>query len=138
MFRPKRYESARIIPVGNLWCKDRPCEETFVETFDASIVPAGTILAPKVSHRDDPCTFLNHLSHQLFGPNPPPELPPPEMPPPPQEKVRNLGECGEGSGVHWWRRVEKVVVGWRREGGVMVVDDGDSEKSMVVVGGGGC
>ncbi|GJW09996.1 hypothetical protein Tco_1575823 [Tanacetum coccineum] len=48
MFRPKRYESARIIPVGNLWCKDRPCEETFGETFDASIVPAGTILAPKV------------------------------------------------------------------------------------------
>ncbi|GKF80203.1 hypothetical protein Tco_0238805, partial [Tanacetum coccineum] len=30
-------------------CKDRPCEETFGETFDASIVPAGTILAPKVS-----------------------------------------------------------------------------------------
>ncbi|GJV80978.1 retrotransposon protein, putative, ty1-copia subclass [Tanacetum coccineum] len=27
------------------------------ETFGASIVPAGTILAPKVSHRDDPCTF---------------------------------------------------------------------------------
>ncbi|GJW58129.1 hypothetical protein Tco_0104860 [Tanacetum coccineum] len=58
MFRPKRYESARIIPVGNLWCKDRPCEETFGETFDASIVPAETILAPKVSHMDDPCNFV--------------------------------------------------------------------------------
>ncbi|GJU97266.1 retrotransposon protein, putative, ty1-copia subclass [Tanacetum coccineum] len=31
-------------------------------------------------------------------------------------------ECGEGSGVHWWRRVEKVVVGRRRYGGVMVVE----------------
>ncbi|GJU33962.1 hypothetical protein Tco_1182316 [Tanacetum coccineum] len=57
MFRPKRCESARIIPVGNLWCKDLPCGETFEETFDASIVSAGTILAPKVSHRDDLCNF---------------------------------------------------------------------------------
>nr|GEV81763.1 hypothetical protein [Tanacetum cinerariifolium] len=24
-----------------------------------------------------------------------------------------MGECGEKSEVHWWRRVEKVVVGWR-------------------------
>ncbi|GJX82512.1 hypothetical protein Tco_0331993 [Tanacetum coccineum] len=56
---------------------------------------------------------------------------------PPQEKVRKLGECGVGSGVHWWRRVEKVVVGRRRrEGGEMVVDDGEREKSMVVRGGG--
>nr|GEU35012.1 transcription repressor OFP7-like [Tanacetum cinerariifolium] len=23
----------------------------------------------------------------------------------------DMGECGEGSRVHWWRRVEKVVVG---------------------------
>ncbi|GKC35211.1 hypothetical protein Tco_1047595, partial [Tanacetum coccineum] len=36
-------------------------------------------------------------------------------------------ECEEGSGVHWWRRVEKVVVGRRRYDGVMVVDDGESE-----------
>ncbi|GJX56798.1 RNA-directed DNA polymerase, eukaryota, reverse transcriptase zinc-binding domain protein [Tanacetum coccineum] len=59
MFRPKRYESARIVPVGNLWCKYRPCGETSGQTFGANIVLAGTILAPKVSHRDDPCTFAN-------------------------------------------------------------------------------
>ncbi|GKB41742.1 hypothetical protein Tco_0886684, partial [Tanacetum coccineum] len=34
-----------------------------------------------------------------------------------------VGECGEGSGVHWWRRVEKVVVERRRYGGVMVVEE---------------
>ncbi|GKA95834.1 hypothetical protein Tco_0817929 [Tanacetum coccineum] len=32
-------------------------------------------------------------------------------------------ECREGSGVCWWRRVEKVVVGRRRYGGVMVVEE---------------
>ncbi|GJS53353.1 pentatricopeptide repeat-containing protein [Tanacetum coccineum] len=35
----------------------------------------------------------------------------------------NGGECGERSGVHWWRRVKKVVVGRRRYGGVMVVEE---------------
>ncbi|GJS22555.1 hypothetical protein Tco_0451187 [Tanacetum coccineum] len=51
------------------------------------------------------------------------------MPPPLPEKV-TVGECGEGSGIHWWKRVGKVVVvGRRRDGGVMVVDDGASEKS---------
>ncbi|GJR53559.1 putative reverse transcriptase domain-containing protein [Tanacetum coccineum] len=34
-----------------------------------------------------------------------------------------VGECREGSGVHWWRRVKKVVVGRRRYGGVMVVEE---------------
>nr|GEU74164.1 hypothetical protein [Tanacetum cinerariifolium] len=34
-----------------------------------------------------------------------------------------VGECGEGSRVHWWRRVEKVVVGRRRYSGVMVVEE---------------
>nr|GEY46153.1 hypothetical protein [Tanacetum cinerariifolium] len=34
-----------------------------------------------------------------------------------------VGECGEGSGVHWWRRVEKLVVGRRRYDGVMVVEE---------------
>ncbi|GKC20341.1 hypothetical protein Tco_1022491 [Tanacetum coccineum] len=34
-----------------------------------------------------------------------------------------VGEYGEGSGVHWWRRVEKVVVGRRRYGGVIVVGE---------------
>nr|GEV27496.1 hypothetical protein [Tanacetum cinerariifolium] len=33
----------------NLWCKYRPCGETFEETFGANIVPAGTILEPKVT-----------------------------------------------------------------------------------------
>nr|GEY68251.1 putative BPI/LBP family protein At1g04970 [Tanacetum cinerariifolium]GEY69469.1 putative BPI/LBP family protein At1g04970 [Tanacetum cinerariifolium] len=32
-----------------------------------------------------------------------------------------VGECGEGSVVHWWRRVKKVVVEMRY-GGVMVVE----------------
>nr|GEX31035.1 hypothetical protein [Tanacetum cinerariifolium] len=32
-------------------------------------------------------------------------------------------ECGEGSGVHRWRRVENVVVRRMRYGGVMVVED---------------
>ncbi|GJX21611.1 synaptobrevin, longin-like domain protein [Tanacetum coccineum] len=31
--------------------------------------------------------------------------------------------CGERNGVHWWRRVEKVVVERRRYGGVMVVEE---------------
>ncbi|GJR24861.1 receptor-like protein kinase THESEUS 1 [Tanacetum coccineum] len=34
-----------------------------------------------------------------------------------------VAESGEGSRVHWWRRVEKVVVGRRRYGGVMVVEE---------------
>ncbi|GJW33668.1 hypothetical protein Tco_0053700 [Tanacetum coccineum] len=33
------------------------------------------------------------------------------------------GEYGEGSGVYWWQRVEKVVVGRRRYSGVMVVEE---------------
>ncbi|GKC64780.1 pentatricopeptide repeat-containing protein [Tanacetum coccineum] len=33
-----------------------------------------------------------------------------------------VGECREGNGVHWWRRMEKVVVGRRSYGGVMMVD----------------
>ncbi|GJY17742.1 hypothetical protein Tco_0389233, partial [Tanacetum coccineum] len=35
--------------------------------------------------------------------------------------------AGVVKGVHWWRRMEKVVVGRRRHDGVMVVDDGESE-----------
>ncbi|GKD58593.1 pentatricopeptide repeat-containing protein, partial [Tanacetum coccineum] len=34
-----------------------------------------------------------------------------------------MGECGEGSEVHWWRRVKKVVVKRRRYSGVMVVEE---------------
>ncbi|GJU79361.1 hypothetical protein Tco_1276431 [Tanacetum coccineum] len=34
-----------------------------------------------------------------------------------------VGECEEIRGVHWGRRVEKVVVERRRYGGVMVVED---------------
>nr|GEW76365.1 hypothetical protein [Tanacetum cinerariifolium] len=34
-------------------------------------------------------------------------------------------EYGEGSGVYWWQRVKKVVVGRRRYGGVMVVEEKD-------------
>ncbi|GJS56404.1 zinc finger, CCHC-type containing protein [Tanacetum coccineum] len=37
MFRPKCYESARIVPVGNLWCKYRPCGETVGQTFGARL-----------------------------------------------------------------------------------------------------
>ncbi|GKC88115.1 putative reverse transcriptase domain-containing protein, partial [Tanacetum coccineum] len=42
----KRGPEFTIVPVGNLWCKDRPCAETFRDTFDASIVPVRTIFAP--------------------------------------------------------------------------------------------
>nr|GFC04079.1 ADP,ATP carrier protein 1, mitochondrial-like [Tanacetum cinerariifolium] len=34
-----------------------------------------------------------------------------------------VGECGERSGVYWWRRVEKVMVERRRYGGVIVVEN---------------
>ncbi|GJW39876.1 bem46-like protein [Tanacetum coccineum] len=62
MFRPKRYEIARIVPVGNLWCKYRPRrDDTCIKGFLKGL-PTGTILAPKVSHRDDPCTFAYLLA----------------------------------------------------------------------------
>nr|GEY60035.1 hypothetical protein [Tanacetum cinerariifolium] len=55
-----------IIPVENLWCKDRPCAKTFGETFDASIVPAGTILAPKRSYSSTTIgTPTNEAHYQL-------------------------------------------------------------------------
>ncbi|GJZ64026.1 RNA-directed DNA polymerase, eukaryota, reverse transcriptase zinc-binding domain protein [Tanacetum coccineum] len=41
--------------------------------------------------------------------------------------VRQSDLSAFSSGVHWWRRVEKVVVGRKRCGGVMVVDDDESE-----------
>nr|GEY41736.1 hypothetical protein [Tanacetum cinerariifolium] len=49
MFRPKRYEIARIVPVGNLWCKYRPCS-----------VP--------INVTDLPTTYLNHSGLILWGP----------------------------------------------------------------------
>ncbi|GJW58621.1 RNA-directed DNA polymerase, eukaryota, reverse transcriptase zinc-binding domain protein [Tanacetum coccineum] len=51
-FVPNSLKVLRSSLWENLWCKYRPCGETFGETFGASIVPAGTIgtiLAPKVS-----------------------------------------------------------------------------------------
>ncbi|GJV61666.1 retrovirus-related pol polyprotein from transposon TNT 1-94 [Tanacetum coccineum] len=57
VFRPKRHESARIVLVGNLCCKYRPCEETFEETFGAIIIPARTMLAPNVSPQGRPLHF---------------------------------------------------------------------------------
>ncbi|GJT74151.1 capsanthin/capsorubin synthase, chromoplastic-like protein [Tanacetum coccineum] len=38
-------------------------------------------------------------------------------------KMMVVGECGERSGVYWWRRVEKVVVERRRYGSVMVMEE---------------
>ncbi|GKD31878.1 hypothetical protein Tco_1242656 [Tanacetum coccineum] len=42
--------------------------------------------------------------------------------------VVELMVVGEGSGVHWWRRVKKVVVGRRRYCGVMVVEEVEWKK----------
>ncbi|GKB16782.1 hypothetical protein Tco_0850705 [Tanacetum coccineum] len=56
MFRPQRYESAKIVHVGNLWYKDRPCGET----FGASIVivgkPLEKALVQASSRRDNTFT----------------------------------------------------------------------------------
>ncbi|GJV27500.1 ethanolamine-phosphate cytidylyltransferase-like protein [Tanacetum coccineum] len=69
-----------------------------ITTFNISLVVHGTVCESKSSFNGQPDPY--------------------SVP-----KSMVVGECGERGGVHWWRRVKKMMVGRRRYSGVMVVEE---------------